>query len=169
MESNRRYPRRESAARAMENIRAIREWETCREDSEQFKQIAELLNQQFESESKSGCVKTDENETVDIAGQISETEIESEEDEDEYESSFIDDDSIASLSEDEGEEEEFDDESTTSEESIDFGDEANDDNDCDVTPKRQRTSEPDNDEGASSENVQDVPTETGMQSLNDFE
>lgn len=113
-------PKRKSAVKAIEKIKDIHEWENCKENSEQFKIVAAMINQEFESESTSGVVNN--HDTIDTpAHDHTDSEEEEEEDDDEYESSFIDDESvdeeIESCKDDEEEEEDMS-ESSEEEESL---------------------------------------------------
>lgn len=118
------YPQRKTARNAMVSIKAIHEWENCREDSAQFKEAAEVLNRQFEAESTSGHVPGEPDSEVLTTGESPDESENEEEDDDEYDSSFIDDDSIHSLSDDEEEnEEELESQTTTDESDEEFDEE----------------------------------------------
>ena len=107
-------------------IKAIHEWENCREDSAQFKEAAELLNRQFEAEATGGDVSGALDTELLMTGESpddSENE-EEDDDDDQYDSSFIDDNSIQSLSDEEEEnEEELESQTTTDESDEEFDEE----------------------------------------------
>ena len=123
-------PKRKSAVKAIEKIKDIHEWENCKENSEQFKIVAAMINQEFESESTSGVVNN--HDTIDMASipahDNTDSEEEEEEDDDEYESSFIDDESVDenSCESDEEEEEEMS-ESSDEEESPNLSEDESED------------------------------------------
>ena len=98
-------PVRDSAKAAMDKIKDVHNWENCREDSELFKKVADKFEKEFEAEdmcSGKKVAKVTEN-GVEVAEEydnclqrnsdVSEYESEEEDESEDYESSFVDDES----------------------------------------------------------------------------
>ena len=81
-------PRREAKEQALKKMKNVQEWESCSENSAMFKRVAQQMDQEFSALSKE--------EVEDEEDEESDAEMESEaEESDEYEGSFVTDDSEA--------------------------------------------------------------------------
>lgn len=93
-----RRPQRQKAIEALEKIKEIHEWETCKESSEKFQNVAKIFNEQFDAEGVS-CAWCDEDDEDEMSSEENDSGenysgVSSSSDNDEsegYDSSFIDD------------------------------------------------------------------------------